>query len=309
MNTLPWNRTADSEEAPAIDDAAEAFAPTPAADLSLSDDALLADAEALPDAPPDPTEEARYREHALIAAAKAGDQVAFTALVDAHYSLVFGLACRTVQDPEEAAEIAQDVFLAAWRGLQGFRGEARFATWLYRITYRRCLLSIEQQRNRVAAMSQMATLQVERLANEWSEMQANMAEQEWGQAIRDEIALLPAKYQLVLLLRHFQDLSYEEIAQRLTIPVSSVKTHLFRARCMLGKRLQTVQMPDLGSALRERLPRVELPHVELPHVELPHVELPHVDLPDVGGALRSMVDGASDLLRGHLKPSALGAEG
>jgi RNA polymerase sigma factor (sigma-70 family) len=216
-----------------------------------------------------------------------------------------------VHDPEEAAEIAQDVFLAAWRGLGSFRGEARFSTWLYRITYRRCLHSIEQGRNRVAAMAQMASLQVERLANEWSEMQANLAEQEWGQAIRDEIAALPAKYQLVIDLRHFQDLSYEEIAQRLTIPVSSVKTHLFRARTMLRERLQQVQMPDLGSALRERLPRVELPHVELPHMELPDVggaireRLPHVEMPDVGGALREFVDGAGDLLRGHIKMAAI----
>ncbi len=281
LQTLPWSRTSDVEDV--AEGAAEAFDP----DTSpLDDDLSPVLADDLADEGTDAAEEARYREHELIAAAKAGDQFAFTALVDAHYSQVFGLACRTVHDPEEAAEIAQDVFLAAWRGLGSFRGEARFSTWLYRITYRRCLHSIEQGRNRVAAMAQMASLQVERLANEWGEMQANLAEQEWGQAIRNEIAALPAKYQLVIDLRHFQDLSYEEIAQRLTIPVSSVKTHLFRARTMLRERLQTVQMPDLGSALRERLP---------------HVELPHVEMPDVGGALREMVDNAGDLLRGHIK--------
>ncbi len=237
--------------------------------------------------------EALYREQALIAAARSGDQFAFTALVDAHYAQVYGLACRTVRDPDEAAEIAQDVFLAAWRNLGSFRGEARFSTWLYRITYRRCLQSIEAQQNRLAALRQFASLHLERLANEWSEMQATIAEQEWSQAIRDQITALPAKYQMVLFLRHFQDLSYEEIAQQLTIPISTVKTHLFRARAMLRERLQGVALPDVGSALREHLPRVELP--------------------DVGSVLRerwdSFTGAAGELLRGHLHPPIIDTSG
>jgi RNA polymerase sigma-70 factor (ECF subfamily) len=268
--------------------------------------------------------EARYHENALIAAARSGDQMAFTALVDAHYALVYGLACRTVRDPDEAAEITQDVFLAAWRNLGSFRGEARFSTWLYRITYRRCLQSIEVQQNRLAALRQFTSLHFERIANEWSEMQANIAEQEWCQAIREQIDLLPVKYQAVILLRHFQDLSYEEIAQQLTMPISTVKTHLHRARAMLRDRLQSAPLPNVGAALRDRLPRVELPDVgaalrdRLPRVELPDVggaireRIPRVEMPDMGAALRdrwdSLAGAAGDLLRGHISPPALGAE-
>lgn len=252
--------------------------------------------------------EALYREIALIAAARSGDQTAFTALVDANYALVYGLACRTVRDPDEAAEIAQDVFLAAWRNLGSFRGEARFSTWLYRITYRRCLQSIEVQQNRLAAFRQFASLHFERIANEWGEMQANIAEQEWCQAIREQIDTLPVKYQAVILLRHFQDLSYEEIAQQLTLPISTVKTHLHRARALLRDRLQNATLPDVGASLRDRLPHVEMPDVGGAIRD----HMPHVEMPDVGSALRDRWDtlagAAGDLLRGHVTPPALGAE-
>jgi RNA polymerase sigma-70 factor (ECF subfamily) len=292
----------------------------PEADLLAEDNSDLPEGFQDDSEAPDSKRAAQYRENLLIAQARSGDQVAFTALVDAHYAQVYGLACRTVRDPDEAAEIAQDVFLAAWRGLASFRGDARFGTWLYRITYRRCLQSIDAQHNRLVALRQFAALHLERFANEWSEMQANLAEQEWGQAIRDQIAFLPVKYQMVLVLRHFQDLSYEEIARQLAIPISSVKTHLHRARNMLRDRLQGVTLPDV-SALRDRLPHVELPDLgaalreRLPHIELPDVgaalrdRLPHIELPDVGGALRerwdSFTGAAGELLRGHLQPPAL----
>lgn len=280
--------------------------PIPSSDQEA--DLLAEDNSDLPEGPQGDSESldskraAQYRENALIARARSGDQAAFTALVDAHYAQVYGLACRTVRDPDEAAEIAQDVFLAAWRGLGAFRGEARFSTWLYRITYRRCLQSIDAQRNRLAALRQFAALHLERFANEWSEMQANLAEQEWGQAIREQIAFLPAKYQMVLVLRHFQDLTYEEIAHQLSIPISSVKTHLHRARAMLGERLQGVTLPDL-SALR--LPRVEFPDVGAAIRD----HMPHIEMPDVGAALRehwgNFTGAAGELLRGHVHPPAM----
>ncbi len=180
-------------------------------------------------------------EHALIQAARDGDEDAFARLVDIHRNNVVRLAYRMVHDTDEANDIAQDVFLAAWRGLISFRGDARLGTWLYAITYHRCLRSIEAQRNRIAAISQFASMQMERLANTWGAMQANLAEQNWRQAIQDQIDRLPVKYRMVLLLRHLNDLSYEEIAQTLTIPLSNVKTHLFRARAMLRERLQELE--------------------------------------------------------------------
>jgi RNA polymerase sigma-70 factor, ECF subfamily len=79
----------------------------------------------------------------LVKASQYGDQDAFAFLVQRHQRRVFNLVLRMLQDFEEASEITQEAFLAAWMGLPSFRGEARFATWLYRIAYHCALKQLE----------------------------------------------------------------------------------------------------------------------------------------------------------------------
>ena len=85
-------------------------------------------------------------EAALIARAQEGDQDAFAVLVRTHQRQVYALALRMLRENEAAYEATQEVFLAAWQGLRGFKGKARFATWLYRITYHHCLRVAEAQK-------------------------------------------------------------------------------------------------------------------------------------------------------------------
>ncbi|MBV8694122.1 MAG: sigma-70 family RNA polymerase sigma factor [Ktedonobacteraceae bacterium] len=82
----------------------------------------------------------------LVAASVAGDQDAFAQLVQRHQRRVFNLVFRMVQKYEEADEITQETFLAAWQGLPSFRGDARFSTWLYRIAYNCSLKQLEQSK-------------------------------------------------------------------------------------------------------------------------------------------------------------------
>src|SRR5579859_7473588 len=82
-------------------------------------------------------------EEKLVSASQAGDQDAFAQLVQHHQRRVFNLVYRMVQDYEEANEVTQDTFLAAWQGLSSFRGDARFSTWLYRIAYNCSLKQLE----------------------------------------------------------------------------------------------------------------------------------------------------------------------
>src|SRR5258708_6643 len=85
----------------------------------------------------------------LVKASQQGDQDAFASLVQRHQHRVFNMVLRMLQDYEDASEVTQEAFLAAWRGLPSFRGEARFATWLYRIAYNCCLRQLEwRQRER-----------------------------------------------------------------------------------------------------------------------------------------------------------------
>src|SRR5690242_21413515 len=82
----------------------------------------------------------------LVFASKGGDQDAFAQLVQRYQRRIFNLVYRMLQQYEEANEVTQETFLAAWQGLPSFRGEARFSTWLYRIAYNCCLKQLEQRK-------------------------------------------------------------------------------------------------------------------------------------------------------------------
>lgn len=172
----------------------------------------------------------------LVQASQQGDQDAFAILVQRHQRRVFNLSWRMLQDYEDAGEITQEVFLAAWQGLPAFRGEARLTTWLYRITHNCCLQQLERRKRE---RSLQAAVQAEQILEERNKKQAEDAlEQRDRQAIvREQLEQLPARYRVVLILRHFQELTYEEMANILSMPVGTIKIHLFRARNLLKKRL------------------------------------------------------------------------
>jgi RNA polymerase sigma-70 factor (ECF subfamily) len=177
----------------------------------------------------------------LVAASKHGDQDAFAQLVQRYQRRIFNLVYRMLQQYEEASEITQETFLAAWQGLPSFRGDARFATWLYRIAYNCALKQLEiRKRDR----SLQAALQAEQ-ALEGEDIQegadARIDEHDRQAIVQEHLSHLPAKYRIVLILRHLQDMSYEEMAEILTMPVGTIKTHLFRARNLLKERLQGLE--------------------------------------------------------------------
>lgn len=181
-----------------------------------------------------PAEEAE-----LVARARGGDQDAFAVLVRQHQRQVYALAMRMLHDEEEAVEATQEVFLAAWRYLPRFRGDARVGTWLYRITYRHCLKVAEQRRRDAQIRAELAgaSARAEQPEMRLSQFHAQSAIGELADLVRTEIGKLPPKYRAVLALRHLQDQSYEEMAAALRMPIGTVKTHLFRARAMLKQRL------------------------------------------------------------------------
>ncbi len=177
----------------------------------------------------------------LVAASQAGDQDAFAQLVQRHQRRVFNLVFRMLQQYEEANEVTQETFFAAWQGLPSFRGDARFSTWLYRIAYNCCLKQLEQRKRDLALQ---AAVQAEQFFQEecCDERAAEELEAHERQAlVREHLSLLPAKYRIVLILRHLQELTYEEMAEILAIPIGTIKTHLFRARNLLKERLETFE--------------------------------------------------------------------
>ena len=181
-------------------------------------------------------------EAALVVRAREGDQEAFGALVRLHQRQVYALALRMLRNTEDAVEATQEVFLAAWQGLAGFRGDARFATWLYRIAYNHCLKIAERQRRDATARAELAAESARAWSAEGalSTRMALDAERAMRERVRGEIANLPPKYRAVLVLRHLNELSYEEMAEVMRVPIGTVKTQLFRARALLKERLEAL---------------------------------------------------------------------
>lgn len=183
----------------------------------------------------------------LVYASQQGDQQAFALLVQRHQRRVYHLSWRMLQDEDDASESTQEAFVAAWQGLPSFRGEARFSTWLYRITYHCCLRQLEvRQREHTL----QAALYTEQLLATRNQEQQLFERQEQLFSVREQMMQLPGKYRVVLILRHVQDRTYEEIAERLSLPVGTIKTHLFRARALLKERL-LAQHPRSAVAGRE----------------------------------------------------------
>ena len=183
----------------------------------------------------------------LVAASKNGDQEAFAQLVQRYQRLVFNLVYRMLQEYEEATEITQETFLAAWQGLPAFRGDARFPTWLYRIAYNCSLKQLEMRKRDLALQ---VALEAERTlgnANDEQRENAELDARDRQLLVQEHLSHLPTKYRIVLILRHLQDMTYEEMAEILTIPIGTIKTHLFRARNLLKERLQSLNREsDMG---------------------------------------------------------------
>lgn len=177
----------------------------------------------------------------LVVASQGGDQDAFAQLVQRHQRRVFNLVFRMLQQYEEANEVTQETFLAAWQGLPSFRGDARFSTWLYRIAYNCCLKQLEQQKRDKALQ---AAIQEEHILDHASKDERTskaLEIRDFQNIVREHLSMLPAKYRIVLVLRHLQEMTYEEMAEILTMPIGTIKTHLFRARNLLKERLEAFE--------------------------------------------------------------------
>lgn len=171
----------------------------------------------------------------LVRAAAGGDEDAFAQLVALHEKKVYNLALRMCGDPEDAWDAAQEAFLSAWRGLPSFRGEAGFSTWLYRLASNAAIDQLRRNRRQREEASldagEMDTPDQSpgpQEAAEGSELQ---------RAVADGLASLSEDHRRILLLREYQELSYDEIAQTLDMDLGTVKSRISRARRALRKIL------------------------------------------------------------------------
>ena len=169
--------------------------------------------------------------------AAGGDEDAFAQLVGLHEKKVYGLALRMCGNPEDAADAAQEAFLAAWRALPGFRGESGFSTWLYRLTSNAAidhLRRVKRQRGEVSLDGGGPGLDA---VDDAPSPQAQAEETELREAVAEGLSMLSEDHRQALLLRELRGLSYEEIASELRVDLGTVKSRISRARGSLRKIL------------------------------------------------------------------------
>lgn len=164
----------------------------------------------------------------LVAEARAGDRSAFDALVRRTWSGTYALAFRLTGDAEDARDVCQEAYLRAYRGLRRFRGDARFTTWLYRITAN-CASTHLGRRRRHRHEELDDDLELSDLSPSIDPV-GRSESASLRDAVQKALAALPPKLRAVVVLRDIYDLSHEVIAAELGISVSAAKVRLHRAR-------------------------------------------------------------------------------
>lgn len=172
-----------------------------------------------------------------------GDADAFGYLVEKHQKLVYNLALKMLGSPEDAEDAAQEAFIKAFRSIESFRGESKFSVWLYKLTNNVCLDMLRKKRDATVSLS------VEDENGEDSEIEISderfspdevYEKKEMREALHKALVELDEDFRSVLVLREVNGLSYDEIAEALSLDPGTVKSRIFRAR----KKLCTILTRD-----------------------------------------------------------------
>lgn len=181
----------------------------------------------------------------LLRRAQAGDEEAFGELMRAYYERVFRTVVGVVRDEHDARDVCQEVWIAVWKNLATFRGDAKFSTWVHPIAVRRAIDSLRRRKkwlhrflpflggDDVAAETAPEPIATDTDPRDGSERS------ERKERFERALATLPEKHRTVLVLREVEGLSYDEIAKTLDCRPGTVMSRLFNARRLLAQKLET----------------------------------------------------------------------
>jgi len=205
-------------------------------------------------------------ESAIVAELKAGSEAAYAWLIGEFQQPVYGLVYRIVNDPADAADTTQDVFLKVFRGMKHFHGESSLKTWIYRIALHEAAnrrrwwfrhkakeTSIELETEANGASDNAIQLALTDHADSPFE---NVAHHEVQRRVDEELRKVPEPYRTTLILRDLEEMSYEEIAEVLEVSLGTVKSRLTRGRDALRQRL-TQYVREVGNELGLTAPKAE----------------------------------------------------
>ena len=183
----------------------------------------------------------------LVARATAGDQDSFNQLVARWERPIYALAYRTLGREVEARDVVQEAFLRAYRGLKGFKGEAKFSSWLYRITLNLCRDWIRRERRAPIVQVPEGVDPVDLADAQVSPSESVedlVGRREMSQAVAKAMAELPEEQRVAIMLKEYHGLTFQEIADQLECPLSTVKTRLYQGLSVLRRRLERRQSEE-----------------------------------------------------------------
>lgn len=174
----------------------------------------------------------------IISKVLSGDQQAYAGLVDRYQDYVFTLAARIIKTREDAEEVAQDVFIKAYKYLSDFRGDSKFSTWLYTIVNNTCITFLRKKKLTVHSLDNEKVF--ETADNTDSGMRANLIEQKSKLAmVNNAINMLSPDDATIITLFYKGEQSLEEIAGILGVESNTAKVRLHRARTRLKEKMET----------------------------------------------------------------------
>jgi RNA polymerase sigma factor (sigma-70 family) len=186
--------------------------------------------------------ESKHEDTSLIQLALKGDQSAFARLREKYHDAIYNLIYRMIREKEEVEDLTQEAFIKAFASLSSFNDEFAFSTWLYKIATNNCIDHIRRKKLQTFSIDKPLESKesdiVFELPDSTYEPDQDMIARQRKKLLDDAINSLPPKYRQVIMMRHQEELEYQEIAQILKLPLGTVKAHIFRAREMLYKYLR-----------------------------------------------------------------------
>lgn len=172
-----------------------------------------------------------------------GEERSFDELVNRYQDTVLSTCFRFLQDTSDAKDAAQEIFIKVYRALPDFKAEAKFTTWLYRITANHCLNVLRSRRRRkwlqpFSAQPKIYEKDVMDYKDEHTDPRADLEKEERAALIRSALAALPDDQRTAVILHRYEGLSYKEIADVMHTSVSSVESRLHRAKVKLAQLLE-----------------------------------------------------------------------
>jgi RNA polymerase sigma-70 factor (ECF subfamily) len=176
----------------------------------------------------------------LVARSQGGDLDSFNQLVVRWERPIYALAYRVIGREEDARDVAQETFLRAFRALNGFKGQAKFSSWLYRIALNLCRDWMRRERRTPVAQAPEGVDIIE-LAGEATPSESlddRVARHQIGRVVGKAMAQLPEEQRNAIILKEYHGLTFQEIAELLDCPLSTVKTRLYQGLSVLRKQLR-----------------------------------------------------------------------